>query len=209
MELVVGRVAKSHGIRGELAVEIRTDDPDARFAVGAVLHGRRPRESATHEYTVVAAREHTGRLLLRLAEVDDRAAADALRGTLFVIDSEDLPPSDEPDEFYDHELEGLEARLTDGRRIGAVTEVVHTPGAELLAVRADAADGGRPLQPGTRAAEILVPFVSEIVTVVSVAGGFVEIDPPVGLLDLSEAESADDAGERRKGDGAGERAGAG
>lgn len=193
MELVVGRVAKSHGIRGEIAVEVRTDSPEERFAVGAVLRGRKPRRSAaggdpeTYEYTVEAAREHAGRLLLRVRGVDDRSAADALRGTLFYVDSADLPPSDDPDEFYDHELEGLAAVLPDGTRVGTVSEVIHTAGAELLAVR-PAADGGAAAYGAGD--EILVPFVSEIVTAVSVADGRVTIDPPRGLLDPSEAESA-------------------
>lgn len=172
MELVVGRVAKSHGVRGELVVEIRTDDPEARFAPGAVLLGRPPRARAGGtEFTVESAREHSGRLLVRLRGVDDRSAADALRGTLFLVDSADLPPSDDPDEFYDHELEGLAVRLTDGTAVGTVTEVLHSAAGELLSVRAE---DGR---------ELLVPFVTAIVPTVSVADGVVVIDPPEGLLD--------------------------
>lgn len=173
MELVVGRVAKSHGIRGELAVEIRTDEPELRFAVGAVLRGRKPRDRTLTEYTVDAAREHSGRLLLRLKGVADRTAADALRGTLFVVDSADLPESDDPDAFYDHELEGLEVRLGDGTVIGTVIEVLHSAAGELLSVRPAGAETG----------ELLIPFVTAIVPVVSVADGYVEIDPPDGLLD--------------------------
>lgn len=171
MELVVGRVAKSHGVRGELVVEVRTDDPDARFAPGAVLRGRRPRDTAIREFTVESAREHSGRLLVRLRGVGDRGAADALRGILFLVDSADLPPTEDPDEFYDHELEGLAARLPDGTAVGTVTEVLHSAAGELLSLR-DAA--GR---------EILVPFVTAIVPTVSVAEGFLVIDPPEGLLD--------------------------
>lgn len=176
MELVVGRVAKSHGIKGEIVVEIRTDEPDARFAVGAVLRGRKPREQNLHNYTVEAAREHSGRLLLRVAGVSDRTTADAMRGVLFVIDSAELEPSDDPDEFYDHELEGLTVRIVAGRpdggtEIGTVREVLHTAAGELLSIR-------RPDR-----SEVLVPFVTEIVPVVSIADGVVEIDPPDGLLD--------------------------
>jgi 16S rRNA processing protein RimM len=107
-----------------------------------------------------------------LEGVADRVAADAMRGSLFVIDSEDLPPIDEPDTFYDHQLEGLLVRTTAGRDIGTVTEVLHTAAGELLAV--DRAD----------ADELLVPFVSAIVTSVSLDSGIVEIDPPEGLLEL-------------------------
>ncbi|QIS14604.1 ribosome maturation factor RimM [Nocardia arthritidis] len=172
MELVVGRVAKSHGVRGELVVEIRTDEPEARFAPGARLRGRLPRAKEVRDFTVESAREHSGRLLVFLAGVSDRAAADALRGLLFVVDSADLPPSDDPDEYYDHELEGLTVQLTDGTPVGTVREVLHSAAGELLSVRA--AEDGR---------EILIPFVTAIVPTVSIADGLVVIDPPEGLLD--------------------------
>ncbi|MGW0174924.1 ribosome maturation factor RimM [Rhodococcus sp. NPDC003322] len=189
MELVVGRVAKSHGIRGELAVEIRTDEPELRFAVGAVLHGRKPRDRKLTDYTVEAAREHSGRLLLRLKGVDDRTAADALRGTLFVVDTTELPPSEDPDSFYDHELEGLEVRLGDGTVVGTVVEVLHSAAGELLSVRPagavpdSSAPSTAPASPAPSAGEILIPFVTAIVPIVAVADGYVEIDPPEGLLD--------------------------
>ncbi|RDI49016.1 ribosome maturation factor RimM [Nocardia mexicana] len=177
MELVVGRIAKSHGVRGELVVEVRTDEPELRFATGAVLRGRMPRAKATQEYTVESVREHSGRLLLRLQGVSDREAADALRGTLFVVDSADLPPSEDPDEYYDHELEGLTVRLDDGTVVGEVAEVLHSAAGELLSVRAAEGAGG------TAGREILIPFVTAIVPTVSIAEGVIVIDPPEGLLD--------------------------
>jgi 16S rRNA processing protein RimM len=172
VELVVGRVAKSHGVRGELVVEVRTDEPEARFAPGVKLRGRLARSKEVRDFTVESAREHSGRLLVHIAGISDRTAADALRGTLFVIDSEDLPPSEDPDEYYDHELEGLTVQLADGTVVGKVTEVLHSAAGELLSVRA--ADDGR---------EILIPFVNAIVPTVSLADGLVVIDPPEGLLD--------------------------
>ncbi|MEV0946257.1 ribosome maturation factor RimM [Rhodococcus sp. NPDC049939] len=182
MELVVGRVAKSHGVKGEIVVEVRTDEPEARFAVGAVLHGRKPREQDLTSYTVEAAREHSGRLLVRLEGISDRTTSDALRGTLFVIDSADLPPSDDPDEFYDHELEGLAVRLSDGTEVGTVIEVLHSAAGELLSIR----------RAGEPQGELLVPFVAAIVTSVSVTDGVIEIDPPEGLLDPDFGDSADE-----------------
>jgi len=173
VELVVGRVAKSHGIKGELVVEVRTDEPEDRFAVGSVLRGRKPRESTLKSYTVEAARDHSGRLLLRLEGVSDRGDADALRGTLFVIDSSELEPSDDPDEFYDHELEGLKVVLTDGTEVGSVIEVLHSAAGELLSIR----------RTGETSGELLIPFVAAIVTSVSIADGVVVIEPPEGLLD--------------------------
>lgn len=192
----MGRVAKSHGIKGEVVVEVRTDDPDDRFAVGTVLRGRKPREQHLNNFTVEAAREHSGRLLLRLSGVSDRTAADALRGVLFVVDSADLPPSDDPDEFYDHELEGLSVRIVAGRpdggtEIGTVREVLHTAAGELLSVRPS--DDGRD--------ELLIPFVTDIVPTVSLADGVVEIDPPEGLLDPDFGEPPSKAKKSRNSQG--------
>src|SRR5699024_9286809 len=99
-------------------------------------------------------------------------AAEALRGSLFVIESDELPPIEDPDEYYDHQLEGLSVRTTVGQHIGTVSEVLHTAAGELLAVHRD------------DAAELLVPFVAAIVTSVSLDDGVVEIDPPDGLLEL-------------------------
>ncbi|PND57839.1 ribosome maturation factor RimM [Mycobacterium sp. ENV421] len=176
MELVAGRVAKAHGITGELVVDVRTDDPEGRFAVGNRLRLRPSRGEGGQDVVVESVRPHGGRLLVRLRGVSDRNAADALRGHLFVVDSAELPPIDDPDEFYDHQLEGLTVRTVDGRVVGSISEVLHTAGAELLAVRG--ADG----------TEVLVPFVGAIVVSVSLADGIVEIDPPDGLLDLDGLE---------------------
>ena len=117
-------------------------------------------------------RPHTGRLLIRLEGIADRDSADALRGGLFIVDSAELPPIVDPDEFYDHQLEGLIVRTVDGQNIGTVAEVLHTPGGELLSVRAESGS------------EVLIPFVREIVTAVLLADRIVHIDPPEGLLDL-------------------------
>lgn len=173
MELVIGRVARAHGVHGEIVVDVRTDEPDERFAVGTVLHGRKPRAREGTDYTVTAVRSHSGRLLVRLDEVDDRATADELRGTLFLVDPAQLPASDEPDAFYDHELEGLSVTLLDGSAVGTVVEVLHTAAGELLAVRPAGAEQG----------EHLVPFVAAIVTAVDLDTATIVIDPPDGLLE--------------------------
>ncbi|GAA1240338.1 hypothetical protein GCM10009676_26570 [Prauserella halophila] len=162
-------MAKAHGIRGELAVDVRTDSPEERFAEGSVLTGK-SRNGGTTRLTVAAARWHSGRLLLRFEEVPDRTEAERQRGLLLLAEARELPPIDDPDEFYDHELEGLRAELTDGSVVGTVRAVVHSPGGELLSLDRD---GG----------EALVPFVREIVPEVDVDGGRVVLDPPEGLLD--------------------------
>ena len=132
MELVVGRVVKAHGVTGEVVVDVRTDDPDGRFAPGKTLRGRASRGGSERDYTIESVREHAGRLLLRLAGVVGRDAAEALRGTLFLVDSDDLPPINETDEFYDHQLEGLRVRIVTGEDVGTITEVLHTAAGELL-----------------------------------------------------------------------------
>ena len=171
MDLVVGRVVKAHGIGGEVVVDVRTDDPHGRFAPGTALRAR-ARDKTEKTYVVDSVREHGGRLLVRLDGIASRDAADALRGSLFIVDTADLPPIEDPDEFYDHQLEGLRVRTVAGRDVGSVAEVLHTAAGELLSVKTD------------DDAEVLVPFVHAIVTSVSLADGIVEIDPPDGLLDL-------------------------
>ena len=169
MDVVVGRIAKAHGIRGELAVDVRTDSPEERFRVGAAVTTKL-RDGSTRELTIAAAREHSGRLLVRFEEVLTRDVAETLRGALLLADTDTLPPTEDPDEFYDHELAGLRAELADGTVVGKVVEIVHSPAGELLELDVD----GR---------SALVPFVRAIVPTVDVAGGRVVLDPPEGLLD--------------------------
>lgn len=169
MEVVVGRVAKAHGITGELAIDVRTDSPELRFADGSVLAAR-TRDGRRSDVTIETARPHGTRLLVRFAEVPDRNAAEQLRGAVLLADTDDLPATGDDDEFYDHQLAGLAAELADGTPCGTVREVLHTPGGELLALDHD----GR---------ELLVPFVRAIVPTVDLAGNRVVIEPPEGLFD--------------------------
>ena len=104
MQLVVGRIGRPHGIRGELTVQVRTDEPDLRFAAGSVLATE---PAARGPLTVSSSRWHSGRLLVRFDGYADRTSAEDLRGTLLVMDSAEVVPSADPDEFHDHELIGL------------------------------------------------------------------------------------------------------
>lgn len=170
----VGRVVKAHGIHGELTVELSTDSPEVRFAAGATLSAV-TREGQSRVLTVTAGRPHSGRLLVRFDEVPTRDAAEQLRGAQLFARVDALPPTDDPDEFYDHELEGLTVSTVRGDPVGTVREVLHGAAGDLLVV--DRADGG----------EVLVPFVREIVTEVDVAGGRALIDPPPGLLEDADS----------------------
>lgn len=177
MELVVGRVVKAHGVRGELVVEVRTDSPEQRFAPGARLLGRvgKGADATDREVVVDAARNHSGRLLVRLGGVSDRDGADALRGMLLLVDSQALSEPEDPDEFHDHQLVGLRVLDTDGAELGVVSDVVHTSAGELLTIRLA---GG---------SDALVPFVAQFVPEVDLAAGTCVIDPPMGLLELGTA----------------------
>jgi 16S rRNA processing protein RimM len=169
MQLVVGRIAKAHGIGGEVSVDVHTDDPDHRFARGASLDTE-PAERGP--LVVEKTRWHSGRLLVRFAGLEDRNAAEALRNTLLVADSATSAPSEDDDEFWDHDLIGLDAVSADGATIGQITDVLHAGGPDLLVI--DRADGG----------EVLVPFVTEFVPTIDVAAHQVVITPPEGLFEL-------------------------
>ena len=197
MQIAVGQIVRAHGIRGEVIVAVRTDEPDVRFAPGSVLGAEPPDRGPL---TVAAARWHSGRLIVAFAGIGDRTAAEGLRGTLLILDSAQIPPVADPDEFYDHELIGLGVVTAAGERVGVVADVLHH-GQDLLVIRRDGAPGapGRaavrgpagPAGPAAPAAdEALVPFVGAIVTDVDVAAGRLVIDPPPGLLDPDEAIEA-------------------
>ena len=197
MQIAVGQIVRAHGIRGEVIVAVRTDEPDVRFAPGSVLGAEPPDRGPL---TVAAARWHSGRLIVAFAGIGDRTAAEGLRGTLLILDSAQIPPVADPDEFYDHELIGLGVVTAAGERVGVVADVLHH-GQDLLVIRRDGAPGapGRasvrgpagPAAPAAPAAdEALVPFVGAIVTDVDVAAGRLVIDPPPGLLDPDEAIEA-------------------
>lgn len=171
MQLVVGRIGKAHGIRGEVSVEVRTDDPERRFFAGSALETDRAGLGAL---TVAAARPHSGRLLVAFAGVADRSAAEALRGVLLVADSASCGATGE-EEWWDHDLVGLAAVTVAGEHLGEVVEVLHPPGPDLLVVHRGGEEGR----------ELLVPFVATVVPEVDVAAGRLVVDPPEGLLDLA------------------------
>lgn len=162
--LTVARISKAQGLRGEVALEVRTDIPEERLAVGAVLDTE-PAERGP--LTIVRNRVSNGRWYVQLDGVDDRTAAEALRGVELVVDAEE---SDEEDAWYVHELAGLRAELADGTVVGTVKGLEHLPAHDVLVV--EEVDGAR----------TLVPFVTAIVPTVDVPGGRVVLTPPGGLL---------------------------
>ena len=172
IEVVVGRIGKPHGVRGEVTVDVRTDEPERRFAEGAALRVEAPRGSAfTHRtLTVTRTRWHQTTLLVTFDELTDRNHAEAARGAVLHAHIDAAATPDDPDEFYDHQLVGLAAHDLDGTLLGEVTGLVHGGAQDLLAIKA--VDGR----------DTLVPFVVALVPEVDVAGGRVVVADRPGLV---------------------------
>lgn len=206
MLVTVGRIVRAHGVRGEVAVDVRTDAPDERFAPGHVLVARAGRGARAGvragaragsggrpgagprsggpalptELTVERVRRHHGRLLVVFAGISDRDAAEALRGTELLVDVGEDDRPDDPDEYFDHQLTGLTVVDTTGRELGEVSSVIHGPAQDVISVRSS---GG---------AETLVPFVSQLVPEVDLAAGRLVVDPPAGLFELDGSDEEPD-----------------
>ncbi|MGA4508696.1 ribosome maturation factor RimM [Propionibacteriaceae bacterium G1746] len=173
VEVTVGVIGRAHGLRGDVLVEPRTDEPDRRFEAGASVRI----EGTRRTLTVARSYWHSGRLVVNFAELPDRTAVEGARGWVLVCDVPvDELPSDE-DEYFDRQLVGLKAVLADGTPVGVVAQVIHLPAQDLLAIDVD----------GT---ERLVPFVHELVPHVDLGAGTIEIAPVPGLLD-DEADVVD------------------
>jgi 16S rRNA processing protein RimM len=171
MQVTVGRIGRPHGVRGDMVVGVRTDEPELRFAKGSRLDTD---PVALGPLTVASTKWHSGELLVRFEGIGDRDAAADLRGTWLLVDSATIAPPDDPDEFRDGDLIGLTARTVDGTMIGTVSDVLHS-GQDVLVIKSAA---GR---------DVMVPFVKPIVPDVDIAGGVLTIDPPEGLLTLGDA----------------------
>jgi 16S rRNA processing protein RimM len=167
VRFVVGRIGKPHGIRGDVTVEPRTDEPLERFAVDAVLLVA----GQSRTLQVAQSAWHGGRLRVRFAGTESRDDAELLRGLILEVERDPDQTLADPDEFYDSALIGCQAYLPDGRRAGEVAEVIHLPAQDLLVIR----DGDGP--------DVLVPFVRQIVPSIDLGNRRIELDPPVGLIE--------------------------
>jgi 16S rRNA processing protein RimM len=172
--IIVGVIGRAHGVRGEVAIELRTDEPERRFAPGQVLG----EEGGSRVFTVRSTRDHSGRLLVKFAEVLDRAAAEAVRGTLLIATVEPDERPAEPGEFYDRQLIGLTAATPDGVEVGMVGSVLHLPAQDVLEI--ETATGIR-----------LIPFVAALVPDVDLDAGRLTVVDVAGLLDDRDASDED------------------
>ncbi|MCD4536013.1 ribosome maturation factor RimM [Nocardioides sp. cx-169] len=172
IEVVVARIGKPHGIRGEVTLELRTDEPDRRFAAGTTLSLQKPAGSAFghRALTVARTRWHQTTLLATFEELASRNDAEAARGVLLVATVDPHETPEDPDEFYDHQLVGLAAYDVDGRALGTVTAITHGGAQDLLTVTTPEGREG------------LVPFVKELVPEVDVPGGRLVVADRPGLV---------------------------
>lgn len=160
MRLLVGRIGRAHGILGEATIEVRTDEPDRRFAIGAVV------QTDTHgELTITSGRVHNGILLLSFNGITDRNGIEKLRNTLLYADVDINEENDDEDEYHVMQLIGCQAVLESGEAFGEVTDVINLPGQDLLAIK-------------TSNGEQLIPFVHQLVPTVDVKNKKVVVIPP-------------------------------
>lgn len=160
MRLLVGRIGRAHGILGEATVEVRSDDPDRRFAVGQKL------QSDEHGLlTITSGRVHNGVLLLGFAGYSDRNQIEKLRNTLLYADVDIDEVREDADDYHVLQLIGCTAFLESGEVFGEVTDVINLPGQDLLAIK-------------TSTHESLIPFVHQLVPIVDVKAKRVVVIPP-------------------------------
>ena len=171
--VIVGRIGRAHGIKGEVGIDVRTDEPDRRFADGATVVTD---AKVSRTLTIASSRWHSGKLLVKFAESPDRTAAELLRNLELQAEiGEDERPED-PEEYYDRELIGLSVRTTDGVDAGEVIDVIHLPSQDLLEIRRPAGNA------------VLVPLVEELVPEIDLDGKYVLVADRPGLLDPEGAE---------------------
>ena len=162
--VIVGRVRKAHGVRGEVVVEALTDDPATVFATG-----RRVLSESFDELHIRRSTPFKGGWILRLNEITTRNEAELWRDRYLVLPAAELKPLAE-DEVYYHDLVGLRVQLAGGEPVGRVEALFEVPQGLMLDVR-------------TERGTVMVPYRPEVVTCVDVAEGTIVIDPPPGLLD--------------------------
>ena len=159
MRLLVGRIGRAHGIAGEATIEVRSDEPQLRFAIGA-----RVQTDTRGDLTITSHRLHNGTLLLGFAGVTDRNGVEALRDTLLYADV-DITEQSAPNEYHVMQLIGCQAFLESGELFGELTDVLNLPGQDVLSI-------------ATTSGEVLIPFVQQLVPHVDVVARKVIVIPP-------------------------------
>lgn len=163
--VVIGRVAKPHGVRGGVSIQVHTDEPRRRFRVGAVVRA----EHSQQPLTLASVAWPSGRLVVSFVGLTTRDAVEPLVGVWLAADVPADETPDDPDEYYDRQLIGLDVQRPDGAVAGRVVDVTHGGAQDLLVVRTSSGDK-------------LVPFVAALVPLVDVAAGRLVVADYPGLL---------------------------
>jgi len=179
---IVGRVRKAQGIKGDVAVEMITDDPDRFFAPGKRLFAgtvdgdlarnpadRRNPESTQELVVQSAVPQHRGGMIVHFEGIDDRTAAEAWRGRFLLVPANELEPPAE-DEVFLHDLLGVRVTGTDGRELGTVAGWYELP-------------QGVTLELSGPAASVLVPYRPDLVREVDLDARTMIVDTESGLFD--------------------------
>lgn len=166
--LRVARIGKPHGVRGEVTVELFTDDPAQRLAPGAVLL-REAAGAPQTTLTVTTQRWNKKICLLGFEEVNDRDGAEDLRGSVLFIEAPETH-DDAADGWYSHELEGFRCLSDQGALLGTVSALLTGPAQDLLVVTTSSGE------------EVMVPFVDELVPQIDAQQQVVTLTPPAGLF---------------------------
>ncbi len=174
--IIVGRVRKAHGIRGEVVVEMITDEPDAVYASGRrVFAGTATGDLGRdrQELHLRSVRPFNDGLLVGFAEVPDRTAAETWRGRYLLLPADELPAPDD-NEIYLHELVGMRVQLDSGELVGTVDEIYELPQGLAIDVR----------RAEPRAAEtVMLPYDDRTVASVDKAARVIVVTPPEGLIE--------------------------
>ena len=160
MRLNVGRIGRAHGILGEATIEVRTAEPERRFAIGAEVLTK------NGKLKIASARVHNGILLIGFEGITDRNGIEKLRNTLLYSEVDINEPGVDEDDYHVQQLIGLKAELEDGSEFGVITEVLNLPAQDCLAIK-------------TESGEVLIPFVRQLVPVVDLKAKKVVVIPPV------------------------------
>ena len=160
MRLLVGRIGRAHGILGEATIEVRTDQPADRFAVGG-----RVQTDEHGELAISSHRWHNGILLLGFDGISNRNEIEKFRDTLMYAEVDIEAEGENEDDFHVLQLIGCVAYLESGEEFGQVTDVINLPAQDLLAIE-------------TTSGEVLIPFVHQLVPVVDVAKKRMTVIPP-------------------------------
>lgn len=161
MRLIVGRIGRAHAMSGEATIEVRTADPNRRFAIGAQVD-----TDAHGKLTIASSRLHNGILLLGFVGISDRNGIEKLKDTLLHAEVDIDEKNDNEDEYHVLQLIGCTAYLENGERYGEVTDVINLPSQDLLAIT-------------TANGEALIPFVHQLVPTVEIKAKRIVVIPPM------------------------------